>query len=365
MVMLLFLTCGLGVSFAADLTEAACRHGSESCVEQYEQDESSALHVELLQAQVQIGAMRGPPKESLAQTDAQVAGYAENEGNKYVLVSGGEGSGTTMVARILCESPNAIGIPANWELEELSERAQSKYTPSILRRLGGKTKQERRSEDPYRFLWLDELPDQPYITNGIDARNTETKSKYLNQVVDDSRFLLQEAKGVNTLVHHRSMPFAKNSTRTPFLEDIPELATQIAADGSAYLILVIRYPPKAWLSHAKPDNYHLFLARIEQLMSGDYEVPGLKILLVSHEELICDPKPIVEELARQLDLNIDALMASPQLAKADDIVSSHDDDSEYNRMLAVYEAKWEAERHEFPLYDQFQKSHAARCTLKH
>jgi len=271
------------------------------------------------------------------------------KGPKFILVSGGEGCGTTMLTEILSEAPNIIGIPTDWEVDDLSPTAQEKYS-GIANFVGPQ-------QDPFATLWKDDT--RSYILNGADKRESEQLEmrakavEYLNQS-------LQGNQQVNTIVYHRSMPFEYPiRTKTPFLEDLPKLAKMLR--GSTHLILVIRSQPASWLSHANPDDYMPFLERIENILAGNYTVKGLSMSIVSYEQLLCDPKTVLKKLADELGANLTSLLASPQLALSNNQAHRHDDDEEYQQKLQASEQNWEAVRHLYPMYDDFQRSHAALC----
>eukprot|EP00441_Pelagodinium_beii_P019204 CAMPEP_0197664186 /NCGR_PEP_ID=MMETSP1338-20131121/58481_1 /TAXON_ID=43686 ORGANISM="Pelagodinium beii, Strain RCC1491" /NCGR_SAMPLE_ID=MMETSP1338 /ASSEMBLY_ACC=CAM_ASM_000754 /LENGTH=337 /DNA_ID=CAMNT_0043242769 /DNA_START=43 /DNA_END=1056 /DNA_ORIENTATION=- len=277
---------------------------------------------------------------------------AKKGGPKLILVSGGEGCGTTMVTQILSEASNVLGIPTDWTVDELSTQAQEKYSSSILSHF------VTARQDPFDSLWKD--ASRSYILKAVDERESETKAENFAKAVEYLNYSLQQARQVDTFVYHRSMPFGTRD-KTPFLEDLPALAKQLGNGGSAHLVLVIRSQPASWLSHASPDDYMAFLKRVEQLVAGNFSVNGLSVSVLSYEQLLCDPTSALTDVASELGLDLASLLESPQLKHSDSTVHRHDDDEAYQAKLVKFTEQWESVRHMYPTYDEFQHSHADLC----
>lgn len=262
------------------------------------------------------------------------------EKRRFVLVTGSEGSGTTLIAQILSEDDTSMGIPTNWQIKELSESAQSKYR---------QTQQFDDFNNLTSTLWKDTNV-RNYILNDTDYRPTKWRDVVVGQLADSASSILR-ANSMHHLVYHRSMPFG-DRRHTPFLEDMSLLREKMGLE-SQHVVIVIRHVPATWCSHGRADDSEPFLKRIEQLMSGDVMYTDMHITFVSYEKLLCNPQGVLEQVCGEAGLQCKNVLASPQIKAIPNHMQKHGSDPEYDQQLAEYEHKWNKMKHKFPLIDKF------------
>ena len=165
-------------------------------------------------------------------------------GGTLLLVSGPEGSGTTMLQRVLCESDatlcfftspsaSARGL-SNTQL--LSPRAQRKYAA-----LGDTTSAAQEAfDEATRALWWDGAT--AYAENDADTRPPSQREAKIRAAGAAACDVLKQsaAAGLNitSLAIHRSIPYGggggdgwgmPTDGGMPHLEDLPDLAREIGA----------------------------------------------------------------------------------------------------------------------------------------
>lgn len=262
------------------------------------------------------------------------------EKGRFVLVTGSEGSGTTLMTDLLSEDDISMGIPTNWQIDELSESAQSKYH---------QTQEFDNFNNLTRTLWKDSR-DRNYILNDTDHRSAKWRDVVVGQLANASSSILR-ANSMDNLIYHRSMPFGDRS-HTPFFEDL-SLLREKAGMESQHVIVVIRHVPATWCSHGHFDDSEPFLKRIEELMSGDVMYVNMSITFVSYEKLLCNPQAVLEQVCGEVGLQCKNVLDSPQIKAIPQHMQKHESDSEYHQKLVEYEQMWNDIKHKFPLIDRF------------
>lgn len=202
-------------------------------------------------------------------------------GGTLIFVSGPEGSGTTMLQRVLCESDttlcfftspsaSALGL-SNTQL--LSQRAQRKYA------LLGEMAAEDEFNEATRALWWDGA--DAYATNDADTRPRSQRDAQIKAAGAAACTVLRQsaAVGLNitALAIHRSIPYGgagalgRTGGGMPHLEDLPDLAHEIGAclggDGASWdarATFVLRAMPEAWMSHGQMDTASATLPIVER-----------------------------------------------------------------------------------------------------
>ena len=232
-----------------------------------------------------------------------------------VLCSGLEGSGTTTATRVLAEVSGVLAIPTNWHVGELSNSAQQRHRclrPDLVDSFNDLTKS----------LWHD--PSSNYILHGRDVRNSSSRMELLKMAARVLRTQIDNCKSNGSqpevVVFHRSMPFG-SMNRTPFLHDLPVLASQLG--GLSNAVLSLRDIPAAWASHgvsSEPGRNTPFIAHVELLLNASNE---LRPAFVRYEDLVNNHQLYVACLSQVLanwtslstsQMRQSQMLQSPQLA---------------------------------------------------
>ncbi|CAJ1390786.1 unnamed protein product [Effrenium voratum] len=299
------------------------------------------------------------------------------------LVSGCEGSGTTMLTKVLCHDENVFCIPTNWRLSELSPAAQKKYLDAGLSEemldVDWMAIEHGQEESPkgigqeivafnaaMKELWHD-VKGRPYIQHGKDLRDPSKKMHYVRKAATAAQALLTAARRCNitSIVYHRSMPFdSRDSERahSPFAADLPAIARLISPQWHARATLVLRDQPMTWQSHNSPGDYASFVNQIERLLarSERAELPAIpSVQFVAYSQLLCRPQEALLRLADGHDQAWPSrILSSPEFGRT----VQQEGLSTQLAELRAFRQSWEKESYRYPLFTDFIKENQDCCT---
>jgi len=280
----------------------------------------------------------------------------------FILVTGSESSGTTMMTRALANLSTSLGIPTNWNTKELSAAARSRHNIPGLGRI------TKKFNDAMSKLWAGPLP-YTYARQHRDTRDTAMVNMQLDRAASQIRALQsawqqQQQRPLEMVVYHRSMPFGAckvNCSHTPYLADLPRLASRVGWQSRA--VMVLRHPATMWASHIKESKLHFepYFVEIEALLLRCCAVPGAPCsraddcpLFLRYERILADP---AEELGCLLGSAIihdggrlKQLLASPELSVDPHRHQGHPGhDAEVERNMVTWHEEFEG-RGRFPTF---------------
>lgn len=328
-----------------------------------------------------------------------------------IFISGPEGSGTTMLQRVLCESDAALcfftspsaSAQGLTNTQLLSTRAQQKYAL-----LAGARPAEDEFNEATRALWWDGTG--AYASSDADARPHGQRDANITAAGAAACEVLKRsaASGLNitSLVIHRSIPYGGGGGVTgggmPHLEDLPDLAHQIGAcvgggvPWGARAAFVLRPMADAWMSHGHMGTANATLPLVERHLKaraergGAFE-PGREQAAapVRFARLLSSPLEELRCLAAAWGgggvIEPDALLTSPDLlgkkpqarralaagrkspAQLTAVLAAIGDggtapaQASLTKVMAAYtkkeaEQRWEETRHNFPTVDAILQS---------
>ena len=185
---------------------------------------------------------------------------------KFILITGAENSGTTMMCRILANLDDALAFRTNWDITELAPAAQARYA-----KITNYTRLSNTFGSDTVALWRDDL--QRYIVDGLDDRDQADVELLLDSAGRQATALIAEAAAasipIRKVLHHRSMPFGARNT--PYFEDLPRLASRLPAawGNDSRAVLSLRQAPEMWASHVKSSKatFEPYFHAIERMLS--------------------------------------------------------------------------------------------------
>jgi hypothetical protein len=231
-------------------------------------------------------------KVGVAKETGSLASAGKVRGRRFILVSGLEGSGTTSLARALCEMPGAVAITTNWKKSELSTAAQVRFRSSKpLKRYQGALRRM------FHELWTDNRK-LPYIQKHVDKRKRKKKERLMGHIGFMLRKIFRKGKGkIHTAVLHRSMPFDKK-WKYPFLEDLSTIAHWFTA--RPILVISTRDVPSAIASNAHEDSFFDHANKLGELMTHPSSIPHLQVVFSDLRNRSCSPLESMVQLCDAL-----------------------------------------------------------------
>jgi predicted dehydrogenase len=307
----------------------------------------------------------------------------EAEHGEFVLVTGSEGAGVSMLTKVLCNADDVMCIPADWKLSELSPSAQEKYVRAGLGEMldqdwmavlqGEEVIDRGLGQNIVAFnsaindLWHDR-PKRPYIEHDVDTRDGDERNRLIDAAVEAALVLLSAFrttdKTINRVIFDRSMPFSSDHSareHSPFFHDLSDMAVLFGAHWSSRSVVVVRDIPSTLVSHNDAEDYMPFLIKQEQLLANGPS--GVPMVWVSYARMMCDPESALAELAQGLGRNeaYAAFLASSPEFDATASVNEQHLTVEYVEQVTEWRKEWNQVKTSVPVFTKFLEAGETCC----